>query len=96
MSLSKEEVEAIAHLARLALDPDEVAAYQAQLSDVLAHVVQISELDLEGVPPTTHAVSQHNVLRQDKAEPAMPLEDVLYNAPEKADNQFKIQAILDE
>jgi aspartyl-tRNA(Asn)/glutamyl-tRNA(Gln) amidotransferase subunit C len=95
MSLTLTEVEEIAHLARLELTEAEKIAYQSQLSAVLDYIAQISELDLTNVPPTTHAVAQHNVMREDVAEPAMPIEDVLHNAPEHEDNQFKIQAILE-
>jgi aspartyl-tRNA(Asn)/glutamyl-tRNA(Gln) amidotransferase subunit C len=95
MSLTITEVEEIAHLARLQLTEAEKVAYQSQLSAVLDYIAQISELDLSNVAPTTHAVTQHNIMREDVAEPAMPIEDVLHNAPEHEDSQFKIQAILD-
>ena len=94
--LTLTDVEKIAHLARLQLMAAEKAQYLSQLSAVLDYVAQISELDLTDIPPTTHAVVQHNVLREDVAEPSMPLSDVLFNAPDHSDNQFKIQAVLDE
>lgn len=96
MTLSLDEVDKIAHLARLALTPDERVAYASQLSAVLDHVAQIAELDLTAVTPTTHAVTRHNVLRDDAVQPSLPLEDVLFNAPDQALDQFRIQAILDE
>ncbi|GAB4145010.1 MAG: Asp-tRNA(Asn)/Glu-tRNA(Gln) amidotransferase subunit GatC [Candidatus Promineifilaceae bacterium] len=96
MSLTLADVEKIAHLARLQLTAAEKIQYQGQLSSVLDYVAQISELDLTDIAPTTHAVVQHNVLRDDVVEPSMILADVLFNAPDQADNQFKIQAVLDE
>jgi aspartyl-tRNA(Asn)/glutamyl-tRNA(Gln) amidotransferase subunit C len=96
MSLSLDTVQEIAHLARLLLEPEDAPVYQEQLSAVLAYIDQISDLDLTDIPPTTHAVAQHNVLRDDEATPAMPLEDVLHNAPDQAQNQFRIQAILED
>ena len=95
MALTREDVEKVAHLARLTLTPDELAAYQEQLSAVLDYVAQLDELDLDDVPPTAHAVAQHNVLREDLARPSLPLADVLANAPAVAADQFLIQTVLD-
>ena len=52
MKLSREEVEHIAELARLALSEEELALYQEQLSDILEHFEQLQELDTEAIPPT--------------------------------------------
>lgn len=96
MSLSQIDVEKIAHLARLDLTEAEIAQFQEQLSAILDYAEKLNELDLEGVPPTAHAISRQNVFREDKAEPALPLEAVLYNAPKQANNQFVVQAVLDD
>ncbi len=96
MSLSQTDVEKIAHLARLDLTEAEIAQFQEQLSAILDYAEKLNELDLEGVPPTAHAISRQNVFRKDKAEPALPLEAVLHNAPKQANNQFVVQAVLDE
>ncbi len=94
MALTAEEVRKVADLARLHLSETEVEAYREQLSSVLAYVEQLNELDLEGVPPTAHAVGQENVWREDEARPSLPLEEVLLNAPAQAQDQFLIQPVL--
>ena len=96
MALSRTEVENIAQLARLTLTEAEKALYQQQLSDVLAYAERLNELDLADVAPTAYAVPRQNVMRDDVARPALPLEDVLFNAPQQADNQFLIQTVLDD
>ena len=96
MALSRAEVENIAQLARLTLTEEEKALYQGQLSEVLAYAERLNELDLADVPPTAYAVPRQNVLRDDVAQPALPVEDVLFNAPQQADNQFLIQTVLDD
>ena len=96
MSLTQSDVEKIAHLARLELTDEEKAQYQTQLSAILDYAERLNTLDLDGIEPTAHAVSQQNVLREDKADPAMAMEDVLFNAPKHAANQFVVQAILDD
>ena len=96
MSLTQQDVEKIAHLARLELTEAEKAQYQSQLSAILDYAERLNTLDLEGIPPTAHAVTQQNVLREDVAEASMPMDEVLLNAPNYAANQFVVQAILDD
>ena len=96
MALSKEDVAQIANLARLELTDEQVAMYQEQLSAILIYADRLNELDLDGVEPTTRAVPMRNVLREDSAEPSLPLDKVLANAPQQAADQFVIQAVLDE
>ncbi|MCP4363445.1 MAG: Asp-tRNA(Asn)/Glu-tRNA(Gln) amidotransferase subunit GatC [Chloroflexi bacterium] len=96
MSLTRTDVVKIAHLARLELTEAELLLYQDQLSAILDYAERLNELDLADVLPTAHAISQQNVLREDKAEPSLPLADVLYNAPKQAANQFVVQAVLDD
>ncbi|NKQ35603.1 MAG: Asp-tRNA(Asn)/Glu-tRNA(Gln) amidotransferase subunit GatC [Chloroflexi bacterium] len=94
--LSRSDVEKIANLARLELTEAEKVLYQTQLSAILHYAERLNELDLDGVPPTAHAISQQNVMREDVVESLLPMEDVLFNAPQTAQNQFVVQAILDE
>ena len=66
--LDREQVLHVARLARLELDDDEVERMAAELSKVLDHVEQIRELDLEGVPPTSHVVDVTGVVRADEPD----------------------------
>lgn len=95
MPLSIQDVEKIAVLARLKLTPEEKALYQEQLSAVLEYAERLNELAIEDVPPTASAVSLQNVMRDDVVEPSLASDDVLFNAPQHALNQFKIKAVLD-
>ncbi len=96
MALTQKDVEHIAHLARLELTAAEKEMYREQLTAVLDYAAMLNELDLDGIPPTAHAVARHNVLREDEIAPSLPLEDTLYNAPQQHDDQFLIQSVLDE
>ncbi len=95
MSLTRAEVEAIAHLARLELSESQLALYQEQLSAILDYAAMLDELPLDNVPPTTHAVPMTNVLRADEVMPCLPLAAVLANAPQHRQDQFLIQAVLE-
>ena len=93
-NLSPEEVEAIANLARLALTDAEKTQLQDQLSAILDYVEALQELDTDDIPPTASAIPLHNVMRPDQAESSLPVEKALANAPEQAENQFKVKPIL--
>lgn len=96
MSLTLEEVEKIARLARLELTETQKGLYREQLSAILDYAEMLDELDLDDIPPTAHAVAQYNVMRPDVIEPSLPIDEVLFNAPQQAQNQFLIQPVLDE
>jgi aspartyl-tRNA(Asn)/glutamyl-tRNA(Gln) amidotransferase subunit C len=96
MSLTRQEVEKIAQMARLALTEEQKAAYQRQLSAVLDYAAMLDELDLNGINPTAHAVARENVMRDDVKEPGLSLEDVLFNSARHAQDQFLIQSVLED
>ena len=75
--LDRAQVQHVANLARLELDDEEVERMAAELSKVLDHVERIRELDLEGVPPTSHVVDVAGVVRADEPAPCLPREVVL-------------------
>jgi aspartyl-tRNA(Asn)/glutamyl-tRNA(Gln) amidotransferase subunit C len=80
--LERAQVLHVARLSRLELSELEVGRMGAELSKVLDHIEKIRELDLEGVPPTSHVLDVSNVLRADEPRPCLPLETVLEQAPE--------------
>ena len=80
----------MARLARLELSDEEVDRMAAELSKVLDHIEAIRELDLEGVPPTSHVIDVVNVLRADEPEPCLPRDIVLAPAPEPLNDGFGV------
>jgi len=88
--LDKAQVLHVARLARLELSDDEVDRMAAELSHVLDHIEKIRELDLEGVPPTSHVVDVVNVLRADEPTPSLPREVILAAAPEPLNDGFGV------
>lgn len=95
MALSKQDVEHIALLARLHLSAEEIARYQAQLSDILEHVGALQTLDTKQVPPMHGAAFEDSRLREDVPGAAMPRPDLLRNAPDVEDEQFRVPPVLD-
>ena len=80
----------MARLARLELSDDEVERMSVELSKVLDHIEKIRELDLEGVPPTSHVIDVVNALRADEPEPSLPREVILAAAPEPLNDGFGV------
>jgi aspartyl-tRNA(Asn)/glutamyl-tRNA(Gln) amidotransferase subunit C len=88
--LDREQVLHVARLARLELTEEEVERMAAELSHVLDHIERIRELDLDGVPPTSHVVDVVNVLRADKPRPSLTVEQALASAPEPLGGGFGV------
>ncbi|HHL45664.1 MAG TPA: Asp-tRNA(Asn)/Glu-tRNA(Gln) amidotransferase subunit GatC [Gammaproteobacteria bacterium] len=66
MSLEKADIEKIAHLARLEIDPDDVPAYARNLSGILDLVEQMNQVNTEGVQPMAHPLRMTQRLRADE------------------------------
>ena len=90
--ITREQVLHVARLARLALEEEDVARFQEQLSAILEAVGKVSELDLADVPPTSHPLDVVNVLADDEPRPSLPLEQALANAPEPEAGFFAVPA----
>lgn len=88
--LDREQVLHVARLAKLELDESEVERMSAELSGILDHVARISELDLEGVAPTSHVVDVSSVVRADEPVECLPRDVVLAAAPEPVDGGFGV------
>jgi aspartyl-tRNA(Asn)/glutamyl-tRNA(Gln) amidotransferase subunit C len=88
--IDREQVHHVARLARLQLTEDEVDRMVTELSGVLAHIEKIDQLDLDGVEPTTHVVEVSGALRPDVARPSLPRDVALANAPDVADDGFRV------
>lgn len=95
MELSRDDVMHVARLARLELTPEEVRLFQKQLSDILSHVEKLKELETSSVEPTSHAMPLQNVFREDEVRASLPREKVLQNAPDRAENFFRVPKIIE-
>jgi aspartyl-tRNA(Asn)/glutamyl-tRNA(Gln) amidotransferase subunit C len=83
--IDREQVLHVARLARLELSDDEVARMATELSGILDHVDRMSQIELDGVPPTTHVVEVTGALRPDEPRPSWPRETMLEQAPAEKD-----------
>jgi len=88
--IDREEVLHVARLARLALGEEEIEPMARELSGVLDHVAKIGELDLDGVPPTSHVVEITGALRPDEPVPSLPRDLALAQAPASSEDGFLV------
>lgn len=88
--LDRAQVLHVAALARLELTDEEVEKMASELSHVLDHIEKIRELDLDGVPATSHVVDVVNALRPDDPQPSLTHEEALASAPEPLQGGFGV------
>lgn len=89
------DVKYVAHLARLALSPEEEKKLGAQLGNIIGFVEQLKSVDVSQVEPTAHAVPTVNVTRADEVKPSLPHDEALRNAPKKAGGLFVVPKIVE-
>ena len=94
--ISREDVVHVARLARLALTDAELETMREQLNAILSHIDALRAVDTSGVEPTSHAVPQFNVMREDEPKPCFPVEEMLANAPDRAGDFFRVPRIIEE
>ncbi|WP_068503508.1 Asp-tRNA(Asn)/Glu-tRNA(Gln) amidotransferase subunit GatC [Paenibacillus kribbensis] len=95
MNISMEDVRHVAKLSRLNLTADEEETMTGQLNAILHYAEKLNELDTEQVKPTTHVLHVSNVMRDDEVRDSLTQEQVMRNAPEEEDGQFKVPAVLE-
>jgi len=88
------DVRYVATLARLELSDEECATFQPQLDAILDYAEKLSSLDVEGIEPTAHPVPVYDVMRDDAPHRSLPVEAVLQNAPEQAQQQIQVPKVI--
>ena len=95
MKITRAEVEHVARLSRLALDPAEIEALTGQMDQLLGYVEKLNELDTAGIVPTAHAVPMENAFRADEVRPSIGLERALMNAPQSEEGCFVVPKVIE-
>lgn len=65
MSLTLQDVQRIAHLARIRVDETEAAGYQTQLNGIFSLIEEMQAVDTSGITPMSHAQDISQRLRAD-------------------------------
>lgn len=96
MKLTKEQVEKLAHLARLKLTPEETLKFAGELTDILAYVEMLSECDTSGASETCQVTGLANVSREDEIDMSLcEAAELLECSPlPKQENQIRINRMM--
>jgi aspartyl-tRNA(Asn)/glutamyl-tRNA(Gln) amidotransferase subunit C len=89
------DIKYVAHLARIALTPEEEKKIGAQLGPIMGYIEKLRELDVTDVEPTAHAVPMVNVTRADEIQTSLSQEEALRNAPRQAGGLFIVPKIVE-
>jgi aspartyl-tRNA(Asn)/glutamyl-tRNA(Gln) amidotransferase subunit C len=92
--LDREQVHKVAVLARLELTQAEEEQYAVQMSSILDYFEQLSELDTDGVEPTTRAIDLSNITRVDNQTAYQNLDGIFEAAPDREEDFFKVPKIM--
>ncbi|MCX8011726.1 MAG: Asp-tRNA(Asn)/Glu-tRNA(Gln) amidotransferase subunit GatC [Desulfobacterota bacterium] len=95
MKITRNQVEHIAHLARLEFNENELNAFTQQLNDILTYFDRLKEVNTISVKPTSHAIEIKNVFREDEVKNSLDLNLTLKNAPGKEDNFFQVPKVIE-
>jgi len=95
MSLEKQDIEKIAHLARLGISDDDVPEYAQKLSNILDMVEQMNAVNTEGVMPMAHPMDAHQRLRADEVTEKNQREHFQENAPEVESGLFLVPQVIE-
>lgn len=95
-TLSRADVEHVAHLARLGLTDEELGRLEGQLNHILDQYAILATVPTDHIAPTAQTIELENILRDDVARPSLGIEDVLGNVPAREGDFVVVPAILGE
>lgn len=95
MSINKETVEYVAHLARIELRPDELKRLSGQLEGIIDFIDTLKKVSVDSIAVTSHILPIHTVVREDRVKESLANEAALRNAPQKEGNFFVVPKIIE-
>jgi len=99
MALTEKDVRYVAALAHLQLTNDEVAKFLPQLDSILTYMQKLNQLDTTNVEPmaqVTYPAAENPALRADAPHPTFSQKEALANAPEPAEEYFKVPLVIEK
>ena len=96
MNLTRQDVEKIAHLARLSITAEEMPVYVSSLSSIVDFVDELSRTDTEGVLPMAHPLDgQHQRMRADAVSETDNHEKYQRNAPAVTAGLYVVPRVIE-
>ena len=94
MSLNEKDIKQIAKLSSFSLSDEEVEMMKVDLTNILDHFKELSEVNTEGVEATSHVHGVVNALRDDITKASLEREEVVEIAPDTANGGFRVPRII--
>lgn len=88
--ITREDVENIALLSKLFVPEEEMDSLTQSMQEIVNFADTINNADTEGVE-FDNINNLSNVFRQDNVKESLPVEEILSNAPEQAENHFLVR-----
>lgn len=95
MKITREQVDYVAHLGRLALTSDEKTKFMAQLDDILKYMDMLAAVDTDEVNPMSGPVEFYTPMREDTVKASLAVEEALANAPARTENFLRVPRVID-
>lgn len=95
MSLQKEDVEKIAHLARISLSEADIPLYTQNLSNILTLVEQMNTVDTSGIVPMAHPLDATARLRPDIVTEIDQREHFQSHAPQTEAGLYLVPKVIE-
>lgn len=95
MSLKPQEIEKIAHLARISLTQPEITLYTRDLSNILELVAQMNSVDTTEIVPMAHPVNAKARLRPDEVAEINQREQFQAIAPQVEAGLFLVPKVIE-
>lgn len=93
-TLSRTDVEHVAHLARLGLTDAELTRLEGQLNHIVDQYAILETVPTDHIAPTAQTIELDNILREDVVVASLPVEAVLANAAARDGDFIVVPAIL--
>jgi aspartyl-tRNA(Asn)/glutamyl-tRNA(Gln) amidotransferase subunit C len=95
MSLTPQDIERIAHLARIRVTPADVADVQAKLDGIFKLIDEMQAVNTRGVEPMSHGLDMVLRLREDVVTESNHRDAYQKNAPEAAEGYYLVPKVIE-
>ena len=103
IEVDKKLVKHVSSLARIEIKESELADYEKNFKDIIGYVDSLLSVDVSNAEPLFTPLSEYKEnfvddfkKREDEIATSLNVKQVLKNAPDQKNNQFKISAVIEE
>ena len=93
--INQEQLQKIAHLARLEMPESAEKEMMDSMNSVLNWMEELNEINTDNVKPLIHMSLEINALREDKVIPNISREQGLKNAPKQDGKYFRVPKVME-